>query len=259
MDCSSYVLCERINLDKLHNDLGNKFECQQFHDAIAIVKEQRVSIVFNYGIVVFWGHEKDERLEILSTLRPYMINLITEKESEKFSYSIGSEISIKNDHITLVDDSVIEKLSFSHPMAQSLKLSEFELTIQRAIETTREIPKRVAKTGKTQLSRQEIAKMRGYLFIVKSELNLNYDLLDKPEFFWEYPELDGNYRIASSYLEVESRLEVLNKKLEVIHELFSMLADEQSHKHSALLEWIIIILIAVEIVMTLAKELAHYF
>ncbi len=258
MDCSSYVLCERINLQKLKEDLESKFECQKFHDAVAIVKDQKVSIVFNYGIVVFWGQGKDERLEILSTLRPYMINLVTERESENLSYSIGKEVSIKNDHITLVDDSVIEKLSFSHSIAQSLKLSEFELTIQRAIETTREIPKRVAKTGKTQLSRQEIAKMRGYLFIVRSELNLNYDLLDKPEFFWEYPELDANYRVSSAYLEVDSRLEVLNRKLEVIHELFSMLADEQSHKHSALLEWIIIILIAVEIVMTLIKEFVHY-
>ncbi|MDD1623685.1 MAG: RMD1 family protein, partial [Methylococcaceae bacterium] len=47
------------------------------------------------------------------------------------------------------------------------------------------------------------------------------------------------------------RTEVLSKKLETIHELFEMLADEQKHRHSSILEWIIIWLIAFEIGMTI--------
>lgn len=255
MTCSSYALCEKIDLSRLKSDLDGKYQCQLFKDAMAIEKEQRVTLVFKYGIVVFWGHEKEARNEILAALRPYMINVHTEREYDNLDYSQGSKIGIKNDHITLINDTVLEKLSYSHAIAQSLKLVEFEQTVQRAIETTREIPKRVAKSGKTQLSRNEIARMRGYLFIVQSEMNLNYDLLDRPEFFWENPEFDKIYSYASSYLELRPRLEVLNKKVEVIKDLFSMLADEQSHKHSALLEWIIIILIAVEIVLLIFMEM----
>ncbi|WP_417535681.1 hypothetical protein [Methylophaga sp.] len=48
-----------------------------------------------------------------------------------------------------------------------------------------------------------------------------------------------------------ARINVLNKKLESIHELLDMLANEQNHKHSSTLEWIIIILIALEIVLFL--------
>lgn len=48
---------------------------------------------------------------------------------------------------------------------------------------------------------------------------------------------------------LEQRIRLLSDKLDLIHELLNMLADEQNHKHSATLEWIIIWLIAVEIVI----------
>jgi uncharacterized Rmd1/YagE family protein len=99
------------------------------------------------------------------------------------------------------------------------------------------------------LTRKELAQLRGRLFISKSDIMLNYDLLDVPDFFWEYPELVGHYSLVAEYLEIKQRVEVLSKKLETIHELFEMMADEQKHKHSSLLEWIIIWLIAFEILV----------
>jgi len=61
--------------------------------------------------------------------------------------------------------------------------------------------------------------------------------------------------MAANYLEIRQRTEVLSKKLETIHELLEMLADEQKHLHSSTLEWIIIWLIAVEILMSLLDKL----
>ena len=46
---------------------------------------------------------------------------------------------------------------------------------------------------------------------------------------------------------------MLENRLEVIQELLEMMADEQKHRHSSLLEWIIIILIAIEIVLFFVK------
>jgi len=88
---------------------------------------------------------------------------------------------------------------------------------------------------------------------------LNYDLLDVPDFFWEYPELDIYYSRIADYLEIRQRVEVLSKKLETIHELFRMMADEQKHQHSSMLEWIIIWLIAIEIAVFLVYDVFKWF
>ena len=91
--------------------------------------------------------------------------------------------------------------------------------------------------------------------MVKSKINLHYDLLDTPEFFWDYPEFEIYYEKVTNYLDIRSRVEVLNKKVEVIQELFDMLSNEQNHKYSSYLEWIIIVLIGVEIIMGLWEHI----
>ena len=48
-------------------------------------------------------------------------------------------------------------------------------------------------------------------------------------------------------MQVERRVEVLNKRLDLIKELFDMLASELHTSHSNTLEWIVIILILVEV------------
>jgi len=101
--------------------------------------------------------------------------------------------------------------------------------------------------------------MRGRLFLVESDILLHHALLDTPEFFWEYPELEEHYRRVATYLDVTPRVEVLNKKLQIIHDMFGMLADEQKHKHSSQLEWIIIWLIAIEIFIFLGHDLLKLF
>ena len=42
-------------------------------------------------------------------------------------------------------------------------------------------------------------------------------------------------------------MEVLNKRLDIIKELFDMLASELANRHSNTLEWIVIILIMIEV------------
>jgi uncharacterized Rmd1/YagE family protein len=174
---------------------------------------------------------------------------------DEFTFEAGAEkLFIKNDHIYLSDDNVMTRLAISHGIAQSTQLGQFEYQVQDTISDTAHIPENIAKTGSSQLSRKQLARLRGRLFITKSDIMLNYDLLDVPDFFWEYPELDNYYVIVAEYLEIRQRIEVLSKKLETIHELFEMMADEQKHKHSSLLEWIIIWLIAFEIVVFLVHD-----
>ncbi|MDH5436937.1 MAG: RMD1 family protein [Gammaproteobacteria bacterium] len=227
-----------------------------YRNTIHINWRQGDIFILDYGVVVFWNLNIANRVEFLEYITEYAIDLQIDAIDDEFTYEIDAESrTVKNDHICLPDDEVTTKIAICHVIAQSTKLALFEHQIQDTINNTAYIPKNIATSGSSRLRRKELAQLRGKLFIAKSDIMLKYDLLDVPDFFWEYPELDGYYVMLSDYLEIKQRVDVLNKKLETIHELLEMISDEQKHKHSSMLEWIIIWLIAFEIVVFIVHDI----
>lgn len=254
--CLTVCLAPSFQFAKLRDTLLETTRAQVFRNAIIVDFKTGCSIVFSYGVVVHWNVNLDDRRALHQTLLVYATNPYSAPPEDNFSYELDAKHDrFQHDHIELQSDDFIVLLALSHAMAQSIKLAAFEGQAIDQIHATSHLPEALAREGKIKLDRKSMAKIRGQLFITKSDIILNYDLLDIPEFFWEHPEHQHIYSMAANYLEIRQRTEVLSKKLETIHELLEMLADEQKHQHSSILEWIIIWLIAVEIVMSLIDKL----
>ncbi len=248
--CTTYALARKFNFKAMREQLEGQHRVGQHRNALHLENAESDIFLFDFGVVVFWGTSFDAEKRIIDTITPYLIEPLDEAIIDDFTFDLGSaETRIRADHITLSNEDPMTKLGYSHGIAQSVKLAELEKYAEQTIENTAHIPRNMAHSGSSRLNRREIARMRGRLFLVESDILLHHALLDTPEFFWEYPELEEYYRRAASYLDVTPRVEVLNKKLQIIHDMFDMLADEQKHKHSSLLEWIIIWLIAIEILI----------
>lgn len=209
---------------------------------------------FPYGATVFWGISKEDCQNYLNETKDFEIKSNEDIETDEFSYNIGDSHRIIDDEITLPSLDTLNKLAVSHGLAQSVKLGTFENALRRTFEQTKSIPEDLAKYGSISLSRKEIRRKMGELFLERSSINLHVDVLDIPEFFWEYTELEPLYNMTAKYLDIETRVEVLNHRLDVIHELFDMLGNELNHQHSSRLEWTIIGLIVLEVVLTFLKD-----
>lgn len=251
-----YAVCQSSYYDfpTLVKKLSESYETEILRDLLQINWPNGHVYVFSYGVVVFWNVTVEERNTLLGELEEFIREPLVELQEDEFSYELNAQqTSLKDDHICLSDDDVMTQIAISHGIAQSTKLNQFEARVQRTITTTEYIPVRIASTGKSGLWRKELAKMRGFLYLTKSDVMLHYDLLDVPDFFWEHPEFQAIYTMVSDYLETTPRIGVLNKKLETIQDLLQMIADEQNHAHSHMLEWIIIWLIAIDIVIMLVS------
>ena len=223
-----------------------------------VSEEQGDVFIFRYGVVVMWNLTVEEEQAVLTVIRSFCErDGLDVPESDDFEYEVGGELPrFVADTLILPESSLLAKLTASHGLAQSVKLSSFEDSVQRSIEATRGLAAELAATGAiVSRSRRDIAMTLGNLVMDRHILYLFADVLDSPDVIWHHPEYDSQYRVVERYLELPQRVELLNKRVDVVRELLNLLSNELQFKHSSRLELIIIVLIMLEILLALAKDL----
>lgn len=245
------LLGRSLDAGRRDDHLIGKMGAVRYRDAYLLKTGAGEAWLFEYGVLVGWDLPENLRQQLLYDLGDIIEDASSNSPTEHYSYTIdtGQPFSVQHDLLNIPNHEQLMRLALSHAFAQSAKLEFFEDSAQKVIQQNAHISKQLAATGKVPLSRRELAKLRGVLFDTSSDITLHFNLLDTPEFFWDYPELEAGYQKLAKYLDLTPRIEIMNKKLETIHELLNMLATEQHHKHSAFLEWIIIVLIAVDIIV----------
>lgn len=157
--------------------------------------------------------------------------------------------AVKHDQIILSSSNPLEMLAHSYAMAQSVRLGSFEIVVSRSISSTRSIPETMAATGDIHLDARELAKQIGGLLVLRCDVNLHTDILDTPEIFWDEERFEPHYVACRGYLDIDKRVDILNQRLGVLKDLYELLQNSLRAKHETKLEWIVIILILVEVVL----------
>ncbi len=253
----SLVLGHSVSLPRLMTLLEPDYQLQRYRDACVLLGERGVAVVFDYGVLVAWGMNGATRQHLKDSIASLVERPDSEHGWDSLRFSVGSAASVGNDHLVLPDCEPLTLVAASHALAQSEKLDTLEVLAQHTLFEHGALAKELASSGRISVSRKALARIRGEMFVTKNDIMLHFGLLDTPEFFWDHPEHEGLYQMVARYLDLKPRVELLNLKLATISELLDMLAAEQNHQHSSLLEWIIILLIAVEIVIFFYEKLSH--
>ncbi|KAF7349288.1 DUF155 domain-containing protein [Mycena sanguinolenta] len=236
--------------------------------------------LFDYGVTVIWGMSEPQERRFLSSIKRFEVEKLApdEVEMEDLNFYYANYSRIYNDVITLRKGSSYmrvrdfshvrnlisrprTKLSLSHAISQSVKISLFENLISSTIEETKDIPEIIATTGKVGMPHKGKS-----LACFGTNINTVGSVLDSPEVFWvgfslsleafllmlqtqSFPDLQPLYDAARSYLEIPQRINLLNTRVEVLQDLLQLLKESVSSKHAERLEQIVIALIAIEIVL----------
>ena len=155
-------------------------------------------------------------------------------------------------------ETVLAKIAFSSGLARSTKLAVLESLLTDYFESTRSIPTVLSGDGRLPFTRASILQKIGQLLSIRAQLNLYSELTDSlPDLFWDSRHelgLEACFDQVGRALDVGIRIKILNEKIDYSQEIASVLRDQLSEKHGFRLEWVIIILIAVEISLTVYVE-----
>ncbi|KAF9819408.1 hypothetical protein IEO21_02151 [Rhodonia placenta] len=218
--------------------------------------------LFKYGTVVLWGMTEAQEKRFLSSIKRFEVDKLPpeEVEMEDLNYYYANYSRIYNDVITLrVGSSYMTKLSLSHALSQSVKISLFEELISSTIEETKDIPEIISETGKIGMPHKDIMRKIGELFLLRTNINSVGSVLDSPISRQTYPDLQPLYDAARDYLEIPQRIDLLNTRVEVLQDMLQLLKETVSSRHAERLEQIVIALIVVEIVLGIVTIIVDLF
>lgn len=165
--------------------------------------------------------------------------------------SLSKSFTIDNDKITLKDYYITNLLIVSHVISQSVALEIYENKLSMYYQKSREIIE--VANSYSFYKRSKLSAFAKELVLIRHDMLIDLHLLDKPNILWDNEDAEKLYNALSDSLELKDRFDVVEYKLNTIKDDIVMVMDLANHNHSSFLEWIIIVLILIEIVMGLSE------
>ncbi|XP_058471464.1 required for meiotic nuclear division protein 1 homolog [Solea solea] len=275
MRCIAFATADQYHLPTLCHDLKNHgFEEVDLPrdasnvlvistDMTAKPDDHALIFFFREGSVVFWNVEDKTAKNVMRILehheiQPYEVALV-HWENEEINYTVGvGNTKLERGNFILSDemdqnDSVLEKFAFSNALCLSVKLAIWEVSLDDFVESIQSIPETLKSGKRVKLSSAEVMQKIGELFSLRHCINLRSDLLLTPDFYWDRENLEKLYEKTCQFLSINRRVNVMNEKLQHCTQLTDLMRSHLSEKHSLRLEWMIVILITIEVMFELAK------
>ncbi|XP_048241255.1 required for meiotic nuclear division protein 1 homolog [Haliotis rufescens] len=228
-------------------------------------KELREMFFFKIGSVVFWNTPEVERSEVLKFLRrhceaPYDRSIVMHEMEDMPFIMTNEPTNLVGELIQIHEKEeeeghqILEKYTFSNALSQAVNLGVWEASLEKLVDLVEPVTEDLRDGKKIRMSRREVLRRTGELFSLRHVINLSSDLLDTPDFYWDRGMLEPLYQKACNHLNISRRTRVMNERLSHLCELMELLSTHLNDTHHTRLEWMIIILILVEVVF----EIVHY-
>jgi required for meiotic nuclear division protein 1 len=212
-----------------------------------------VAVLFRYGVAVLIGLSPEAEIDFLETLKPRIGGEFVRFEEETAIVALASETEDQvqaGGPIQLRDMSPERLLVIADVLAKSVVLAHDEREAAKVFEIIEPFAKELADHGRTRRSRKGMLKLFGNALLVQHRVSGRVAVAEKPDALWDRPDLERLYARLEDEYELKERVDALNRKLAVVAETANTLADIIDTRRSLRLELIIVVLIALEIVVT---------
>ncbi|XFF81228.1 hypothetical protein AB1E18_007447 [Capra hircus] len=276
MQCTAFATADEYHLGSLSQDLTSHgyIEVTSLpRDAANILvmgvensaKEGDPGTIFFFreGAAVFWNVKDQTMKQVMQVLekheiQPYEIALV-HWENEELNYTkTEGQSKLHRGEIRLnseldLDDAILEKFAFSNALCLSVKLAIWEASLDKFVESIQSIPEALKAGKKVKLSHEEVMQKMGELFALRHRINLSSDFLIAPDFYWDRENLEELYDKTCRFLSIARRVKVMNEKLQHCMELTDLMRNHLTEKRTLRLEWMIVILITIEVLFELGR------
>jgi uncharacterized Rmd1/YagE family protein len=258
---NAYALGGEIDLNRLAIKLGitRKYRWEEPMKLNAVTfdlaagNDSQWVYLYYFGGVVFINCSDDVIARFLDGIAQH---LAVFKEGQRLAFRDDYELridpdqkaAITNDYAILHrhDQSYVDIICFV--IAKSVALERIEERIDVVFDEVEGLIANLER-GVLELPDRDMARLASSILSFKFTSIAHIMVLDKPDITWDNPEADRLYTTLASLFELNQRYLEIKHKSETLLDMTDVFSSMSHARRSARLEWIIIILIAIEILL----------
>lgn len=222
-----------------------------------VLEPERYSYVIltRFGAVVFW--DCSERvIEDFNADIETLPGALQRNDAVRDQLTVHVDLERDVDTVTFSEvwlrELTLEKLKIiALVLGQSVALDRFENEVTQALARFTPAIEALRKKGSLLLSESQVLQAVGFALEIRAAVLANLTLFDDPPETWESETLAYLDNLLYDQFDLEERLSAINQKLTFLTDMNSTLTTLLSNRKSHRLEWIVIILIFLEIVLFL--------
>jgi required for meiotic nuclear division protein 1 len=261
MKISAYYIAEQIALKPLRETFAGTLLLENPSELFYRQESDQYMYVFDYGVVVFANMSDVDVSKNLSSMRQFYKNPFKDKIFDDFEiiYRPDQPLTFHFDYLvtTRIDEEVIKIVMLN--IAQSVALDFYSERSQMLLREVRQYSDEMEQLGTIRISNKNMLRFIGRTLNSKNKVVENFFIFDAPDQTWEDEYLEKIHRGLTRTLELQPRFREIEYTFKIVEDNLAVFREFFMHRESSRLEWIIIVLICIEVGHLIFQGVSNFF
>jgi uncharacterized Rmd1/YagE family protein len=249
MKISAFYIAEGIRLKELKEAYAGSLLQENPYELFYRVDESSYFYVFDYGAVVFANMDDTDMSKNLALLQPMCLRPLPEKIRENFEILLKPNEPLHVGFNSLTCPKMTEDVAKIAMMnvAHSVSMDFYTRRAEELLAEIHVFTNQMEHEGAIQISRSNMIRFIGRMLNSKNRIIENLFIFDSPDLTWDDEYLDKIHHGLARTFDIQSRFKEVEYTFKVIEDNLSVFRELYLHRESSKLEWIIIVLICIEV------------
>ncbi len=245
----SRQIAQHLNIREIRKNLRYNLLFSDSDELFYRLNDTKFVYIFQFGIVSYFNLSEVTIKDLEQQLRPAGKGVVSDHLIETIDVSVEEKtlaISFSSVTIPEIDEEMI-RLIMLHT-SQSVALDRYSEITESLLEEATKHTDSLEKRGRLRISSLKLKKFIGRTLNIKNRISENLYIFDSPEVVWEDEQLEKLDNDLKNTFDLKNRYRNIQDRITIIKENLELFKDIWNHKESSTLEWVIIILIVIEVI-----------
>lgn len=211
------------------------------------------AVVYRHGSVVMFGGSAEERDAFLARLAPLVVDSTHRQETEEVRLVLdpGGPDGVAEGAVVVQALDPNRLSVVADALSKSVVLARHERKMAEVFAEIEPLARALQRWGRIAAGGRALAKRIGASLLAEHQMVGRVEVNEKPDELWDHPELERLWETLVTEYELRERSRAVERKLELVARTTATVLDLLQSRRNLRVEWMIVLLIVVEVMISL--------